>query len=37
MMTEINLVGEKEPFLTNTSLLNKGKIEFQQINKTNFR
>ena len=29
--TEIDLVGEKKPFLTNTLILNEGKIKFLQI------
>ena len=31
MATEIDLDGEKQPFLTNTYFLNKGKVEFTQI------
>ena len=31
MATEIDLVGEKSPFLTNTSFLNKGEVKFLQI------
>ena len=33
MKTEIDLVREKQPFLTNISFLNKGKVKFQK-NKT---
>ena len=31
MATEIDLVGEKQPFLTDTSFLKKGKVKFLQI------
>ena len=31
MTTVIDLVGEKQPFLTNTSFLNKCKVKFLQI------
>ena len=31
MTTETDLVGEKQPFLTNTSFLNKSKVKFLQI------
>ena len=33
MATEIDHVGEKQPFLTNTFFLNEGKVKFPQ-NKT---
>ena len=32
--TEIDLIGEKQPFLTNTPFLNEDKVKFLQINKT---
>ena len=31
MKTEIDLAGEKEPLLTNTSFFNKSKVKFLQI------
>ena len=31
MTTEINLVGQKQSFLTNTSFLNEGKAKFLEI------
>ena len=31
MTAEINLIGEKEPLLTNTPFLNEGKVKFLQI------
>ena len=37
MTTEIDLIGEKKPFLTNTSFLNEGKVKFLQIKQDNIR
>ena len=37
MTTEIDLVGEKQPFLQNTSFLNKGKVKFLQIKQYTIR
>ena len=34
MTTEIDLIGEKEPFLTNTPLLNEGKVKFLRAQNT---
>ena len=36
-MTEIYLVGEKQPFLRNVSFLNKGKVKFLQIKQETLR
>ena len=37
MTTEIDLIGEKQPFLTNTSFWNDGKIKFLQIKEDTIR
>ena len=37
MKTEIDLVGEKEPLLTNTSFLNKSKVKFLQIKARHYK
>ena len=37
LMTDIDLVGEKYQSLTNTSLLNKGKVKLPQIKQDNIR
>ena len=37
MTTEIDIVGEKQPFLTNTPFLNKGKVKFLQIKQDTVR
>ena len=37
MTTETDLIGEKQPFLTNTLFLNKGKVKFLQIKEDTIR
>ena len=37
MTTEMDLAGEKQPFLTNTSFMNKGKVKFLQIKQDTIR
>ena len=37
MTTEIDLIGEKQPFLTNRPLLNEGKVKFLQIKQNTIR
>ena len=37
MMAEIDLVGEKQPFLMSTSFLSKGKVKFLQIKQDTVR
>ena len=37
MTTEIDLVGEKQPFLTNKSFLSKGKNKFLEIKQETIR
>ena len=37
MTTEIDLVGEKWPFLTNTSFFNKDKVKFLKIKQDTIR
>ena len=37
MTTEINIVREKQPFLTSTFVLNKDKVEFLQIKQDTIR
>ena len=35
--TKIDLIGEKQPFLTNTPFLNEGKVKFLQIKQNTIR
>ena len=35
--TEIDLIGEKQPFLSNTRFLNEGKVKFLQIKQDTIR
>ena len=37
MTADIDLIGEKEPFLTNTPFLNEGKVKFLQIKQNTIR
>ena len=37
MTTDIDLIGEKETFLTNTPFLNEGKVKFLQIKQNTIR
>ena len=37
MTTEIHLIGEKQPLLTNTPFLNEGKVKFLQIKQGTIR
>ena len=37
MTTKINIIGEKQPFLTNTPFLNEGEVKFLQIKQDTIR
>ena len=37
IITEIDLIGEKKPFLTNAPFLNEGKVKFLQIKQDTIR